>query len=124
MRITKDIVGKVIVSVTLTPEKEFITFKFTDGSSRKFGVEGDCCSHSWIEHLEMPNDVAGATILDVTDSGIVHPDTENQAFLKEHKHDCLQVYNTVFKTDRGEIILEYRNDSNGYYGGYLYDAGN
>lgn len=30
------------------------------------------------------------------------------------EHECLQVYQTHFKTAKGDIVLEYRNSSNGY----------
>jgi hypothetical protein len=30
-----------------------------------------------------------------------------------------KVYNTRFRTDRGDIVLEYRNSSNGDFGGEL-----
>jgi hypothetical protein len=107
----KNMLNRKISRVMLDTARDRITFKFQDGFERSFGVEGDCCSSSWIEHLEMPNDIAGATLLEVEDVGAGEIDSPD--------HECLQVYNTRFKTDRGEIVLEYRNSSNGYYGGYL-----
>jgi hypothetical protein len=114
------IVGKRIASVALTSNKEKIVFAFQDGTTQAFVTEGDCCSRSWIEHLEMPNDLAGATLLAVDDSaGVdVTEDKEKNA----DGHECLQVYGTTFRTDRGDIVLEYRNSSNGYYGGWLQEA--
>lgn len=95
-------------------------FSFQDGFTRSFEVEGDCCSHSWIEHLEMPGDISGATLLSVEDSAPITQDHDEHD--ETNGGDCISVYNTSFKTDKGEIILEYRNSSNGYYGGYLVDA--
>jgi hypothetical protein len=130
----QDITGKVIDSIDLDSAADRITFRFQDGFTRSYGVEGDCCSRSWIEHLETPPDIRGATITSVEDSSGVEPyddhacvsydydksDTENKA-AGYCGHDSLAVYNTRFRTDRGDIVLEYRNDSNGYYGGYLTD---
>lgn len=109
--------GKVILSVELSPKKDEIMFQFVDGTSVRYAVEGDCCSNSWIEHLEMPISVLGAKILSVEDSGPVTQDHSEHD--QENGGDCISVYNTNFHTDRGTIVLEYRNSSNGYYGGYL-----
>lgn len=110
----EEMIGKAIVAVRLEGEKDKVVFEMADSSKHTFTVEGDCCSHSWIEHLEMPNDLHGATLLSVEDGGVATPPGTD-----ESKFDCLQVYETRFRTDRGDVVLEYRNDSNGYYGGYL-----
>lgn len=107
--------NKKLKSVELDKTRGRVTFNFQDGSEQAFEVEGDCCSHSWIEHLESIPDVDGATLLAVEDGDAV--EEKNPEVLKNH--DCLAVYQTNFRTDRGVIALEYRNDSNGYYGGYL-----
>jgi hypothetical protein len=112
-----DIVGKEIKSVGLYDGNDRIRFSFQDETERSYGVEGDCCSSSWIEHLEIPNDIEGAVILSVEDGGGVAWD--NHDCDGHCGHDSLAVYNTKFYTSRGTITLEYRNDSNGYYGGYL-----
>ena len=120
-----NMLNKPLQNVKLFRDKERITFHFQDGSHRSFGVEGDCCSQSWIEHLETPNDLVGAIITSVEDGkGIPwdgHICPEEVDYSHTCGHDYLQVYNTRFFTNRGTIVLEYRNDSNGYYGGYLVD---
>ena len=110
-----ELVGKVIASVRLEDNKEHFVIAFVDGTEQAFGAEGDCCSVSWIEHLEAPDDLAGASILAVEDLGEV----ENAAAQEAFKGDCLSIYQTHFKTTKGTISLEYRNESNGYYGGWL-----
>lgn len=120
-----DMLNRRLASVTLSEDKERITFAFEDGGERAFGVEGDCCSSSWIEHLEMPPDLAGATLLSVEDGGGVDK-TDDDALNPKgeygREHECLQVYQTTFRTNRGDVTLEYRNSSNGYYGGYLVEV--
>ena len=117
----EDMIGKKLSSVFLSQDKSTIAFSFQDGTEKRFGVMGDCCSCSWIEHLEMPGDIDGATLLSVNDSDEVITSDHNDHD-EEHGDDCISVYNTRFATDRGEIVLEYRNSSNGYYGGYLVSA--
>lgn len=110
---SESLVNRKIISVQKFDDGESFRIDFEDGSVF-FRVEGDCCSNSWIEHLEVPNDVKGATLLEVKDISMGEiPSPEGQ------NHECLQSYETRFVTNRGEIVLEYRNSSNGYYGGYL-----
>jgi len=41
--------------------------------------------------------------------------------LENHEEDeCLQVYGLKICTDKGEIVIDYRNSSNGDYGGNLW----
>lgn len=115
-----NMIGKALAAVTLDKGKDRITFEFQDGSSRSFGVDGDCCSSSWIEHLEMPADVVGAKIISAEDSASITSDHDEHD--EENGGDSIAVYNTAFRTDRGDIVLEYRSSSNGYYGGNLTDV--
>lgn len=102
-----------LLSVEVTPDKGRLIFKFVDGYEARFVAEGDCCSQTWIEHLEAPADVRGQRLVAVDDARTLR--TEDDPV-----HDCLQVYQTVFRTNKGETIsVEYRNASNGYFGGYL-----
>lgn len=92
-------------------EDEYITFKFLDGGEQTYDVVGDCCSRSWIECVEYPvEDVRGLTIVEVK--------YDPYAYESE---DCgeLKKYATQFLTSKGCIAVEYRNESNGYYGGDL-----
>lgn len=104
-------VGRKLRSIELSEDRQYITVTFEDETYIKFYTEGDCCSSSWVEHLNLPGDIKGATFLSAEDSGRV------DAF--DEGYEYIQVYNTVFHTSVGDIVLEYRNSSNGYYGGCL-----
>lgn len=114
-----NMLNRKLASVSIENDGSCITFEFQDGFTRSFGVEGDCCSHSWIEHLELPGNIKGATLLAVNDSAPITQDHDDH---DGENPECIEVYNTAFRTDRGDIILEFRNSSNGYYGGYLVDV--
>lgn len=120
--------NRPLKSVVLDQDKEGITFTFLDDSVETFKVEGDCCSHSWVEHLEVPDDLEGAIILGIEDADMEphdgHECDDPDEYNSSCGHECLQVYHTRFQTDKGAIVLEYRNDSNGYYGGWLEPSGN
>lgn len=123
-------IGRRIASVTFDKAKDLLVFRFEDGHAQAFSTEGGCCSSSWIEHVEMPGDVAGATLLRVDDSATVdatdddklNPVRTDDDYGSHREHECLKVYHTRFSTDRGEIVVEFRNSSNGYYGGWLIPA--
>ncbi len=41
----------------------------------------------------------------------------------EKEYDCLQFYGYKITTDKGDATIEFRNSSNGYYGGSIGIAG-
>jgi len=99
-----------LASVTATEDKERLVFTLTDGRTLTYVAEGDCCSVSWIEHLTVPPDIAGSVVTAVG---------EREMGEMEQVYGTIRVYETSFRTDRGDIVVEYRNSSNGYYGGNL-----
>lgn len=116
----RDIIGKKVVKISVSRPDDHFTLLFSDGTDKTYSVAGDCCSASWIEHFTVPDDLfpSGLTILSVEEADGV-PFDGHKCSKESCRHDSLAVYNTRFHTDRGDIVLEYRNDSNGYYGGYL-----
>lgn len=106
------IVGKTINNLMIADDSEALLFKCTDGD-HIIKVDADCCSHSWIEHIELPALGFPAVVLAVEDLDLPGSDDNHP------EHDCLQVYGCKITTDKGEIIIDYRNSSNGYYGGNL-----
>lgn len=115
--------GCVLSSVETEEGGNRVVIALADGSRRVYEVEGDCCSTSWVEHLTVPPDIAGATVLRIEERPQYGMQaTEDQyAECKTHREwlDVLKVYQTAIVTDRGEVVIEYRNNSNGYYGGSL-----
>lgn len=103
---------KTLDSVTVSDDKEKLVFTLVDGRTITFEAEGDCCSSTWIEHIIVPPDIAGAVVTGVTEQDMGQ-------FEDEKEYATIKVYQTSFVTDRGEIVVEYRNSSNGYYGGSL-----
>lgn len=94
---------------------EVITFLCENGESFKIWCDGDCCSHSWFEHVEMPEfPFTIQKVEEIAGEEVSHPD-----------HECLQVYGLKMETDRGHVDIEMRNSSNGFYGGsFNLDSGN
>jgi hypothetical protein len=105
------LVGLTLKGVKLAKDKQSILFQ-TDKGDIKVAVDADCCSTTWIESIELPalgfpSKVISVANLDMPDLG----DIEGC--------DVVAYYGCKIVTDGGEIIIDYRNDSNGYYGGNL-----
>ena len=104
---------KTITGLEIAEDKEAIRFLIEGDDPIIAKCDADCCSHTWVEHIELPAmgfpaKVLGIEEIDLPGSADNHPD-----------HDCLQVYGTKITTDKGDIVIDYRNSSNGYYGGSL-----
>ena len=109
------IIGKKILGIDLSDGAQEIRIR-TDAGIFFGKVYGDCCSRSWVEHLEIPEDVIGSTVIFMEDSDAISSDhPEHDGKCPEH----IEVYNTKISTFGGIIVIEYRNSSNGFYGGWL-----
>jgi hypothetical protein len=109
---SKIMVGKTINAIKLADDKEAILF-VTDAGEIIARCDADCCSSTWVEHIELPAKGFPAMVLAVDDLDLPGSDNSHPEF------DCLQVYGCKITTDKGEIVIDYRNSSNGYYGGNL-----
>jgi hypothetical protein len=109
---SEGLIGLVIQAVELSPDKETLTLFGAGGVPLgRLVTTGDCCSHSWIEHVEGEEHLLGQPIRRV-----------EEVYLSRQDHpefDCLQSYSFKIWTDRGICDIEFRNSSNGYYGGEI-----
>ena len=114
-RIALALVGKTITAVELSPDRFRLTPRTADGPVI-LRTEGDCCSCTWIEALDDPEALLGTVTavedLPMRDLGSVgtpyRPDV-----------DIVSYYGLKVTTEKGRCVIDYRNDSNGYYGGSL-----
>lgn len=108
----KDLVGKVITEIWISPDSESIVFVDGNREPHGFYVDGDCCSYSWINDLLGVDALLGQNVLKIEDMEDTEIDNGDE-------YDCLQQYGVKFTTERGYFDLIHRNSSNGYYGGSL-----
>jgi len=106
------LVGKQITGMQIADDKKALLFS-TDAGPCVAKTDGDCCSNTWIEHVELPAGGFPALVTAVED--IPMPDLGNMP-----DRDVVAYYGCKITTDKGHIIVDYRNDSNGYYGGNLW----
>lgn len=104
------LVGKTLTAIKVAADKMAILFQTTDGDI-VVNVDADCCSHSWVESIELPARGFPALVSEAKDIP-----------LNGDLDDCggeLSFYGFKIVTKNGDIIIDYRNESNGYYGGSL-----
>jgi hypothetical protein len=109
--------GKIITAIKVAADRGALLIH-TLTESYVVRADGDCCSHTWIENVELPALGFPATVISVT--GLDMPEQPDSKFEgSTADSECRQFYGCKIVTDRGEIVIDYRNDSNGYYGGNL-----
>jgi hypothetical protein len=108
------LVGKTITALKIANDRQALLFQTTDGEI-VVDVDADCCSYTWVEHIELPALGFPAAVIAVEELDM--PDGKESTFHTDP--ECLAFYGCKIVTDKGEIVIDYRNDSNGYYGGSL-----
>jgi hypothetical protein len=106
------LIGKTITAFEMTNDRKAMRFVVADGEPVVALCDADCCSETWIEHVILPERGFPALVLDADD--IEMPDLGEMP-----DRDVVAYYGFKAVTDKGEIVVDYRNDSNGYYGGNL-----
>lgn len=109
---TKCLDDKIIIGIELSEDKEAIRFLILNEEAIIARCDADCCSHTWIEHVELPAMGFPAKVLKVESldlPGVPDPSED----------EVINVYGLKITTDKGDLIIDYRNSSNGYYGGSL-----
>jgi len=101
------LIGKTILAMKIAQDKKALLFK-TDGGEVIAKTDGEAGSISWIEHIELPALGFPATVTSVDDT-----------YFQEEDGGELKIYGCKVVTNMGIIMLDYRNESNGYYGGNL-----
>lgn len=108
------LIGKVVTGLQIADDRQALRFVLADGEMVVL-VDADCCSYTWVENVELPALGFPATVTAVEELDM--PEQPPSQFHKDP--DVLTYYGCKITTDRGEIVIDYRNDSNGYYGGNL-----
>lgn len=103
------LVGHIIKEIKIADDKMAVLF-ITDRENVVARTDGDCCSQSWIENIEITAKLP-AEVVSVEDIGLGESDEDDD--------NCMSYYGLKITTTTGHIIIDYRNASNGYYGGNI-----
>lgn len=112
---TNPLIGQTLVAIYLADDNQAIKFVIAGGVNIIARAEGDCCSHTWIENVKNAEALIGSPIVSVED---IQMPGEPDKVTGEYD-DVIAYYGLKLTTAKGDCVLDYRNSSNGYYGGYL-----
>mgnify|MGYP006384805167 FL=1 len=110
-RISKAWGGKKIIGYSLDSDRQVLRFDIDVGDPVVLEAEGECCSGTWIESIDAPDNLLGIV---QSAEEIEMPDLGDMPGC-----DVVAYYGLKIVTDKGHVVIDYRNDSNGYYGGSL-----
>lgn len=112
-----DLIGETIVSAKKDLLGDWLEFTMKSGKVIRLTTYGDCCSQTWIEGIDLPAMLYGKIMavedIDMPDLGTV------QTPLCSYP-ECVQYYGLKITTTKGSCVIDYRNNSNGYYGGDIH----
>lgn len=118
MQKIEDLVRKTIQKIFINRQGDWIQFE-TDGGPLRLVADADCCSHTWINDVEGVSALVGGTVVSV-EAWTPAPDHDMGADkINEVEAGELKLYGYRFRTNKGFAAVEFRNASNGYYGGSL-----
>jgi hypothetical protein len=107
-----EFIGSTITGVKIADDKQAMLLQ-TDRGDVVVLVDGDCCSHSWIENVDLP--ALGLPAKVISHEWVAMPDLGTP-----DEDECIAYYGHKIVTDRGAFLIDYRNSSNGYYGGSIH----
>lgn len=123
----KELLEKTIVKVEIgvgsDDAEEGTRLVFTDSEGVKYVYDayGDCCSATWFSHISGLRNLLGKTVAKITEREEREATKAEEA---EGDYEVLSIYGYILNTSEGDCYIEFRNDSNGYYGGEAEFVGN
>lgn len=109
----KELLNQKVKKIEINAENDSLVF-ITDKEEFVYNAWGDCCSITWFSHIAGIKNLLGQTVTKV----IEHKSRDaTEEEYKEGNYDDLEIYGFALETKKGTCDIEFRNDSNGYYGG-------
>jgi len=110
MREDDHLIGKEIDAIYINGDKTSLRLHCGD-EWVEMHTDADCCSESWIEHMTGIMYLRGREV-----TGIERMDLGEAIGTRQ---ECDQLYSLTIQFGMGECAIEFRNSSNGYYGGWM-----
>lgn len=106
------LIGQTVIKMQIADDKKALLFITENNEHLIARTDGDCCSDSWVESVELP--ALGFPFKIVAIESLELPGSH-----EDEDGDCIEVYGAKVITDKGDMVIDYRNASNGYYGGWI-----
>lgn len=115
--------GKIISHIYINKDRTAIAFELHNGDKYWYIAGGDCCSETFIESISNVDCLKEKVVVEVIDRCIGENSLYNKNRAKRdydyNRVEVEKVYAYELKTLQGICTIDFRNYSNGYYGGYL-----
>ncbi len=117
--VKQDIIGERPVGIWISEDTLWIETE--SGKDFCYEVEGDCCSWSYFHDFIGANKILGRKITEISQ---IHDDLPEGPDDDIDDWKCIEVYGYRFVVEDqilGEMtaVVSFRNESNGYYGGWM-----
>lgn len=109
----KELLNKVIKNIFISEGEEYIKFILSNNSEVIYMTDADCCSETWFSDFTGVDCLINEELLEIEDLDLPN----DIALANRSRQEIDKLYGYSFKTKKGYATLEYRNSSNGYYGG-------
>lgn len=111
--LARSLVGKKISAASW--DDDGVVFE-TDRGRVAWRVEGGCCSKSWVELADL-DCLVGHAVSSVEQVPL--PESWYLAHPGPKEQDSLRLYGVNIRCPGGTATIDFRNESNGYYGGSM-----
>lgn len=116
-----DLIGLTVLKIETNLGNDELFIKLKDSFGNKvymvFYSYGDCCSTSWIESLEGDQDIIENEIINIIEHELPPLEDDDPDLMFDN--NFTQICNYEIVTAKGSCVIDFRNSSNGYYGGSL-----
>lgn len=102
---------KIITKIELADDRYSIRFTLDDGEEIIARCYAECCSDTWIESVINHDAAVGSPVLRVVALDLWER--------KISECNWVTFYGLAIETANGRCTIDFRNSSNGYYGGEL-----
>lgn len=102
----KAIIGQVFRAAYINADKTELLIECANGKFYPFVTHAECCSETWIEHVTLPR--GGESEI-----------TRVEEVLLGEVMPTRQESDELYEIKIGPVAVEFRNSSNGYYGGSM-----
>lgn len=114
----ENLIGKIINQIYISDDKDRICFETNDRSHWIYLVYGDCCSTSYIDSICYTVCLKDNPVIEIIMRIIGYNSLYEVCSKSENARDENElVYAYEIKTLKGVCVIDFRNVSNGYYGG-------
>jgi hypothetical protein len=110
----KEIFKQTISAIYIDEDSQYLVFIAKWGEPYwVYHASAECCSRSWFESINNPENLLCEEIIGIEEK----PDSETNGESCDRHDYFTTVYGYTLKTNKGYTDIEFRNSSNGYYGG-------